>query len=135
MFPRPFSQAFEMRGQVPGVGTADGVAFTATLVPVGGGRHRLFLRGAVRGAIGKGTGDPDEIRIRLDRSDRTPETPPELQETLAEGGAAAAWEALTPLRRKEYLVWMADARQDQTRAARISRIVQTTLTEGTPRLE
>lgn len=133
--PAAVSEAFGVRGHVPVVGTADGVGLTATLVPVGGGRHRLFLNAAVRGAIGKGAGDPVEIRIRLDRRDRTPETPPELQGALDEGGATAAWEALAPSRRKECLVWLADAKRDQTRAARIGRIVQIALTEGTPRRE
>ncbi len=132
--PAQVSDAFGLRGHVPVVGTADGAELTATLVPVGGGRHRLFLNGAVRGAIGKGAGDSVEIRIRLDRSDRTPETPSDLQEALASGGASAAWEALAPSRRKELLVWLADAKREQTRAARIGRIVRTALTEGTPRL-
>ena len=133
--PAVVSDAFGGRGHVPVVGTADEAELTATLVPVGGGRHRLFLNGAVRGAISKGAGDSVEIRIRLDRSDRTPETPPELQEALAERGATTAWEALAPSRRKECLAWLADAKRDQTRTARIGRIVQTALTEGTPRLE
>ena len=133
--PSTVSEAFGLRGHVPVVGTADGVELTATLVPVGGGRHRLFLNAAVRRAIGKGAGDPVEIRIRLDRRDRTPETPPELQEALTGGGATAAWEALAPSRRKECLVWLANAKRDQTRAARIGRIVQTAVEEGAPRLE
>lgn len=133
--PAQVSDAFGVRGHVPVVGTADGVELTATLVPVGGGRHRLFLNGAVRGAIGKGAGDPVEIRVRLDQSDRMPETPSDLQEALAEAEASAAWEALAPSRRKECLVWLADAKRDHTRAARIGRIVQIALTEGTPRLE
>ncbi|MYJ75744.1 MAG: DUF1905 domain-containing protein [Gammaproteobacteria bacterium] len=133
--PAAVSDAFGLRGHVPVVGTADGAELTATLVPVGGGRHRLFLNSVIRQAIGKGAGDSVEIRVRLDRGDRTPETPPELQEALAKGDATAAWEALTPSRRKELLVWLADARRDQTRAARIGRIVQTAVTEGTPRLE
>ena len=133
--PAAVSDAFGLRSHVPVVGSADGAELTATLVPVGGGRHRLFLNAAVRGAIDKGAGDSVEIRIRFDRSDRMPETPPDLQEALAEDGASAAWEALAPSRRKELLVWLADAKRDQTRAARIGRIVQTALTEGTPRLE
>lgn len=132
--PAPVSHAFGVRGHVPVVGTADGAALTATLVPVGGGRHRLFLNSAIRQAIGKGVGDSVEIRIQLDRSDRTPETPPELQEALAGEGATAAWEALTPSRRKECLAWLADAKRNQTRAARIGRIVQAAIEEGTPRL-
>ena len=133
--PIEVSDAFGLRGHVPVVGTADGAELTATLVPIGGGRHRLFLNAAVRGAIGKGVGDSVEIRIRLDRSDRTPETPADLREALAGEDALAAWEALAPSRRKELLVWLADAKRDQTRAARISRIVQTAAEEGTPRLE
>ena len=133
--PTEVSDAFGVRGHVPVVGTADGVELIATLVPVGGGRHRLFLNAAVRGAIGKGAGDSVEIRIRLDHSDRTPETPPELQEALAKEGATAAWEALAPSRRKACLSWLANAIRDQTRAARIDSIVQTALEEGIPRLE
>ena len=133
--PVAVSEAFGVRGYVPVVGTVDGAELTATLVPVGGGRHRLFLNGAVRSAIGKGAGDLVEVRIRLDRRDRTPETPTELQEALADEGATAAWEALTPSRRKELLVWLADAKREQTRAGRIKRIVQTAIEEGTPRLE
>ena len=132
--PTAVSDAFALRGHVPVVGTADGAELTATLVPVGGGRHRLFLNGAVRCAIGKGAGDSVEIRVRLDRSDRTAETPADLREALDENGASAAWEALAPSRRKELLVWLADAKRDQTRAARIGRIVQTAVVEGTPRL-
>ena len=132
--PAQVSEAFGLRGHVPVVGTADGADLVATLVPVGGGRHRLFLNSAVRSVIGKGAGDSVEIRIRLDRSDRTPETPPELLEALDDDGASAAWEALAPSRRKEFLVWLADAKRDQTRAARIDRIVQVAIEEGAPRL-
>ena len=132
--PAAVSEAFGARGHVPVVGTVDGAELTATLVPVGGGRHRLFLNGAIRQAIGKGAGDSVEIRIRLDRRDRTPETPLDLQEALAEGDGSAAWEALAPSRRKELLVWLGDAKREQTRAARIGRIVQTAIEEGTPRL-
>ena len=133
--PSAVSEAFGVRGYVPVVGTVDGAELTATLVPVGGERHRLFLNSAVRSTIGKGAGDSVEIRIRLDRRDRTPETPTELQEALADECATAAWEALTPSRRKELLVWLADAKREQTRAGRIGRIVQTAIERGTPRLE
>ena len=132
--PERVSDAFGPRGQVPVVGTADGADLVATLVPVGGGRHRLFLNEAVRDTIGKSAGrsggDPDPSRP----SDRAPETPPDLQAALAEEGPSAAWEALLPSRRKECLVWLADAKRDQTRTARIGRIVQTALEEGTSRL-
>ena len=132
--PAAVSDAFGVRGHVPVVGTADEAELMATLVPAGGGGHRLFLNRTVRRVIGKDAGDSVEIRIRVDRSDRTPETPPDLQEALADNGATTAWEALAPSRRKECLVWLADAKRDQTRAARIGRIVQAAIDTGTPRL-
>lgn len=133
--PASVSDAFGLRGHAPVVGTADSAELTATLVPVGGGRHRLFLNSAVRHAIGKGAGDSVEIRIRLDRRDRTPETPSDLLEALNDDGASAAWEALAPSRRKECLVWLADTKRERTRATRIDRIVRAAIEEGTPRLE
>ena len=132
--PAAVSDAFGVRGHVPVVGTVDGTELTTTLVPVGGGRHRLFLNGAVRHAIGKGVGDAVEIRICLDHRDRTPETPTDLRDALAGDSALAAWGALAPSRRKELLVWLADAKRDHTRAARIGRIVHTAIAEGRPRL-
>lgn len=132
--PASVSEAFGVRGHVPVVGTADGADLIATLVPMGGGRHRLFLNGAIRAAIGKRAGDAVEIRIRLDRSDRTPEMPRDLEEALAAGGATAGWEALAPSRRKELLVWLADAKRNQTRANRVDRIVQSALEEGARRI-
>jgi len=115
---------------------AAGLARDMPIDPKGFGAHDAFELATIRGAeaIGKGAGDSGEMRIRLDRRDRTPETPSDLHEALAEAAASAAWEALAPSRRKELLVWLADAKRDQTRAARIGRIVQTALTEGTPRL-
>ena len=132
--PASVSRAFGRRSHVPVVGTADGVPLTATLVPVGGGRHRLFLNGQVRSAIGKGPGDRVEIHVRLDTSDRMPELPADLEEALQAHDALAAWKALRPSRRKDSLVVLANAKRTTTRQKRITRIVQAALDEGGPRL-
>ena len=133
--PASVSGAFGRRSHVPVVGTADGVPLTATLVPVGEGRHRLFLNGQVRSAIGKGPGDRVEIRVRLDTRDRMPELPADLEVALQAQDALAAWEALRPSRRKESLVVLADAKRATTRQKRITRIVQAAIDEGGPRLQ
>ena len=133
--PGSVSRAFGRRSYVPVVGTADGAPLTATLVPVGEGRHRLFLNGKVRGAIGKAPGDRVEIRVRLDTTDRMPELPADLKEALRATDALAAWQALRPSRRKESLVVLADAKQATTRQKRITRIVQVALDEGGPRIQ
>ncbi|MCY4663095.1 MAG: DUF1905 domain-containing protein [Acidimicrobiaceae bacterium] len=82
--PAAVSEAFGLRGLVPVVGTADGTELTATLVPVGGGCHRLLLNAPVRNSIGKGAGDQVTIQIRLNPEDRTPA---DLQESLTGSGA------------------------------------------------
>ena len=128
--PASVTGAFGRRSHVPVAGTADGFPLKATLVPVGGGRHRLFLNGQVRSGIGKGPGDQVEIRVRLDTSDRMPELPTDLEEALQARDALAAWEALRPSRRKESLVVLADAKRAATRQKRITRIVQAAIDEG-----
>lgn len=88
--PASVSGALGRRSHVPVVGTADGVPLPATLVPVGEGRHRLFLNGQLRRAIGKGPGDRVEIRVHLDTSDRMPALPADLEEALQAHDASVA---------------------------------------------
>ena len=56
----PHAQAGRMQVE----GTVRGTAFRATLIPVGGGRRRLYLAGGVRAAAGVGVGDSVEIALR-----------------------------------------------------------------------
>ena len=133
--PKRVSEAFGQRGYVPIVGTVNGCTLAATLVPVGEGRHRLFLNGDIRTAIGKGSGDSVQVRVRFDPHDRTPEMPPDLEMALRNSDALAAWKTLNPSRRKECLVVLADAKRLTTREKRIAGIVRVALDEGLPRLE
>jgi len=132
--PANVSLAFGLGGNVAVAGTADGHPIQATLVPMGGGRHRLFLNQKVRTAIGKGPGDDVEIEVEFDTSDRMPALPPDLEQELAANDALGPWAALQPSRRKECLVALADAKTERTRNRRVARIVEAAIKEGTPRL-
>ena len=48
-------------------GTIGSETFRTTLVPRGGGRHRLFLSGRAWRALGLCEGDPVSVRLELDR--------------------------------------------------------------------
>lgn len=48
-------------------GSIGGQTFRTTLVPRGGGRHRLFLSGRAWRALGLCEGDPVSVRLELDR--------------------------------------------------------------------
>ena len=132
--PSAVSHGFGRRGYVPVIGTADDAPLQATLVPAGGGRHRLYLDGAVRSKIGKGPGDTVRISVRFDPSDRMPEVPDDLLAGLEAAGALGQWEALTPSRRKELLIALADAKREDTRRRRLATIVEIAVDEGGRRL-
>ncbi|NIS81617.1 MAG: DUF1905 domain-containing protein, partial [Anaerolineales bacterium] len=46
--PTRVSEAFGVRGNVPVVGTLNDVEIRSTLVPIGGGRHRLYINTDMR---------------------------------------------------------------------------------------
>ncbi len=131
--PRHASETFGIRGHIPIVGTADTASFRSTLVPVGEGRHRLFLNAEIRAAIAKGPGDRVHMTIAFDPKDRMPDVPADLESALREGDAWEAWEALRPSRRKDTLVYLADARRPATRTKRIDQIVSAAKQEGSSR--
>lgn len=59
--------------------------------------------------------------------------PDDLASALRENGALVElWEGLTPIARNEFICWIEDAKQDKTRARRISRTVDELL-EGKKR--
>ncbi|MGL5930265.1 MAG: DUF1905 domain-containing protein, partial [Dermatophilaceae bacterium] len=53
--------AFGTRKAVKVVGTIDGAAVSATLLPLGNGTHMLPVKAATRKAIGKGAGDRIQV--------------------------------------------------------------------------
>jgi hypothetical protein len=121
--PSEVSDAFGVRGYVPVVGTVDGCPLTATLVPKGNGGHRMFLNAEVRTTIGKRPGQKVRLALRFDPAERMPDVPEDLQSSLRGAKAIDAWAALPPSRRRELLVYIADAKRQDTRKRRIRRVV------------
>lgn len=105
--PHDISMAFGKRGNIPVSGSVNGLPLRATLVPLGEGRHRLFLNGETRKALGAGEGDTVEISVAIDKVPRTMPVPPMFQEALdKDPEAKAAWEKLPPSRKKEILAYL-----------------------------
>jgi hypothetical protein len=72
--------------------------------------------------IGIAPGDIVELPLRPAPDDRV-DTPPEVEAALRRAGATAAWEGLTPGRRRGLLHEVATARTDATRAKRIAALL------------
>ena len=111
-------------GRVLVHGTLNGVPIRATLVPAGGGRHRMYLNAGMRAAAGVGVGDTARLEVRPCAS----EEPPVREEIYAEldsiPGARAAFDALTVPGRREWLRYIDDARTSKARLMRVRKAAQ-----------
>lgn len=86
---------------------APGGEFRTTLVPSRSGPTRLYLDTWMRAAAGVGVGDQVQVRLQLDHGSRDLPVPVELLEALQNNEEAqAAWEALSPSRRREILAYL-----------------------------
>lgn len=69
-----------------------------------------------------GPGEVVEVRLRPAPDDRV-DTPPDIEAALRAGGVLAAWDALTPGKRRGLIYKVATARTEATRAKRIAALV------------
>jgi hypothetical protein len=134
--PAAISRALGVRGRVPVVARAAGGApFRATLLPAGGGRHRLFLNGETRRAAHLTLGGRVALEVRVDAGPREVPIPPDLAEALRDQGVLDAWESLPPGKREHILKWIEEAVHEPTREKRVARAVQEALARHEKRVD
>lgn len=89
-----------------------------------GGRTCIGMSKAVRADLGLQIGDALRAHIALDEAPREVEVPPELAAALAaDGEAEAAYARLAFTHRKEYAVWVGEAKKPETRLRRAEQAV------------
>ena len=118
----PFDAMAEFgEARAPVAGTVNGAPFRSRL-SVYGGRTYLGLRKEIRHAAGIDVGDPVEVVIERDAAPREVEVPPALAAAFeANPEAKAVYDSLAFTHRKEYAVWIADAKRAETRARRVEK--------------
>ena len=110
---------FSRAGRIAVEGLLNSTPFRATLIPVGKGRHRLYVNGGMRSTAGVGVGDVIEVRVRGVPPEEV-NAPPDVAAAMAEiDGTAAAFDALSPSHRRELLRYIDDARTPATRRKRV----------------
>jgi hypothetical protein len=72
--------------------------------------------------LGLAPGEVVEVRLRP-APDTLVDTPPDIEAALRAGGVLAAWDALTPGKRRGLIYKVATARTEATRAKRIAALV------------
>jgi hypothetical protein len=123
LFPYDVEKEFGTRGSVPVQATFDGVAYRGSLMNCGMARHTLGVLKSIREQIGKGPGEMIEVAVWKDEAARTVEIPAEFAKLLRKEGLLAGFEKLSYTHRKEYCRWIAEAKKEETRQARLAKAI------------
>jgi hypothetical protein len=105
--PPEVSLFFTRRGYIPVKGTLNATPIKATLVPVGGGAHRLYINTAMRHAAKVGVGDTIHLRLEIDAEPRFLPVPEQFRRALQKNERAkAAFASMTPSHRNKHLAYL-----------------------------
>ena len=120
--PRTASAKLPSRGMTMVDGTINGFPFRAVLEPDGKGSHWLKVSKALHDAAGADAGGTATVEIT--RVEEEPETrvPMDLRKALAVAPPAQAlWGEITPIARRDWILWISSAKQLETRKSRIEK--------------
>jgi Bacteriocin-protection, YdeI or OmpD-Associated/Domain of unknown function (DUF1905) len=124
LFPYDTKKEFGTRGQVRVNALFDGVPYAGSMVKYGRPEHMLPILKTIREQIGKGPGDTVEVVVERDVSVRTVEVPAEFAKLMKKERVLATFEKLSYTNRKEYCRWIADAKREETRQARLAKAIE-----------
>ncbi len=115
---------FGTRARVPVRGTINGFPFRSSLMPMGG-CHRMPVNKTLRDGVGAKPGDIVDVLMERDEEKRTVEAPTVLKKALAKNKVAKAnWEKLAFTHKKEIALWIEAAKQEETKARRVTKAMQ-----------
>jgi hypothetical protein len=93
-------------------------------VAVMGGKYMISFNPEHRKASGVQGGDETDVTLELDLEPRTVEIPTDLKEALIKANALNAFERSAPSMKKEYVRQVAEAKAQETRERRITKIAE-----------
>ena len=122
ILPKNASAKLPSRGMVSAEGTFNGAAFQAALEPDGQGGHWLKVDRKLREKAGVQAGDTVTLDMAPAAVEPEPKVPADLRQALAAAAPMAqkAWPDITPAARRDWIHWIASAKQAPTRARRIA---------------
>lgn len=113
--PAKASDAFGERGNIPVNVFIGSGRLRSTLVPVGGGRHRLYINEAMLRFTAATVGRPISVGLTRDRASRMPAMPAQLRAGLrSQALAGRTWQTLVPSKQKEILRYLGFAKRSET---------------------
>jgi hypothetical protein len=120
--PKNASAKLPSRSMTMVEGTINGFPFRAAFEPNGKGSHRLRINKAMHDAAGADAGDTVTVEITRAGEERVTRVPMDLRQALADAPPAQAlWADITPMARRDWILWISSAKQPETRRCRIEK--------------
>ena len=121
--PFDVKEAFGKGGRIKIKATFDGEPYRGSLFPYGG-KYFLPVLKAIREKLGKQIGDTIKVTLAEDTEERTVEIPADFQKALNKNKTAKAiFEKFAYTHKREYVMWIDEAKREETRARRITKAV------------
>jgi len=103
----------------------EGVSYRGALVRMGGPNHMLIILKGIREQIGKTFGDEVTVTVEPDVEPRVVEIPADLKKAFSKDKMAKAfYDKLSFTHQREYVMWIEEARKEETRQNRIARTIE-----------
>ena len=103
----------------------EGVPYRGILTRMGTEYHMLIILKGIREQIGKTFGDHVKITVEADNEPRVVEIPKDLlKELKKDKDAKAFFDKLAYTHQREYVMWIEEAKRDETRQARIVKTIE-----------
>lgn len=120
--PEEIVVSFGAGKRVPVIVTIAGYSYPSTIA-VMGGKYLIPLAGAHRTAAGVAGGQTHQVTLDHDTSARQTPIPEDLAAALEANGLRAAFDQLSPSRRKEHVRSVSEAKAAETRQRRVEKVV------------
>ena len=105
--------------------TFEGVPYRGILTRMGTEHHLLIILKEIREKIGKTFGDEVKITVEPDTEPRVIEVPAELKKAFrTEKEAKAFFDRLSYTHQREYVMWINEAKKEETRQNRIVKAIE-----------
>jgi bacteriocin resistance YdeI/OmpD-like protein/uncharacterized protein DUF1905 len=103
----------------------EGVPYRGILTRMGTEYHMLIILKGIREQIGKTFGDEVSITVEPDTEPRVIEVPADLKKAFkTEKEAKAFFEKLSYTHQREYVMWVNEAKREETRQHRIAKTIE-----------
>lgn len=116
----PFGVEKEFGSRFPKVkAMIEGVSYRGLLTRMGGPNHMIIILKGIREQIGKTFGNEIQVSVELDTEKRVIEIPKDLMKELKNNKEAKAFfDKLSYSHQREYVMWINEAKKDETRQRR-----------------